>query len=119
MYAGSPLAPSVSLNVGHLTGDSFSFALSWSTPFTWPNFPILSYKVILTNYSSGEPTMNTTVLNMNDSSVVDNNREHHQIEYIGQGSHCYKLSFSVEASNSIGKGEPTTLHAGQPIAIGK
>ena len=63
--------------------------------------------------------MNTTVLNVNDSSVVDNNMKHHQIEYIGQGSHCYTLSFSVKASNSIGKGETTILHAGQPIAIRK
>ena len=60
----------------------------------------------MTNYSGEGPIKTVDVMN---SSC-------HQIEYSGRGIDCNKLTFSVEANNSIGKGESTLIHSGQPIS---
>ena len=73
---------------------------------TWSEFPIISYKIIMTNYSGEEPITTVNVINSSNQ----------QIEYYGRGIDCYMLTFSVEANNSIGKGEGTLIHSGQPIS---
>ena len=105
-YIGPPLAPSVHLNVGHLSGSSdiFTFTLHWST-FTWSGYPIISYKIMMTNNSDEQSI--TTV------NVTESNVDH--IEYTGRGSDCHTLTFSIEANNSIGKGDSTLIHSAQPI----
>ena len=109
--AAPPLAPSVDLNVKHVIDDTFLFTITWSTPFTWSGFPIISYNIIMTNYSGGVPIATTDTVTSNNTGSG-----YHQIYYTGKGmSGCYALSFSIEANNSLGKGERTLIHTGQPI----
>ena len=103
--AGPPLAPSAHLNIGHLSSDIFTFTLPWSTTFTWSGYPITSYKIIMTNNSDEQPT---TTVNITNSNV-------NHIEYTGRGSGCHTLTFSIEANNSIGRGESTFIRSAQPI----
>lgn len=110
--SGPPLAPPVSLNTYYNVNDTFTFNLTWSTPFTWPGFPVLNYKVVKTSYSSGEPVNETIVIESND---FRNTTRYYHMEFLGRVNGCYNLSFSVEASNSIGKGEATVLESGQPL----
>lgn len=107
--AGPPLAPSVHLTVWHLGSDSFIFTLNWSTTFTWSGFPIISYNITMTNYSNEQPT---TTVNITESNI-------NHIEYTGRGSGCHTLTFSIEANNSIGRGDRALIYSAQPIGKAK
>lgn len=119
MYSGPPLAPSVSLTTEHTINNTFTFNLTWSTPFSWPGYPIIKYEVTMTNYSSGKPIQNTTTMTVLESSRNHNITEYYHIEFTGQGNGCYNLSFLVTASNSIGKGDHSIVKSGQPIGMMK
>ena len=119
MYSGPPLAPAVSLTTEHTINNTFTFNLTWTTPFSWHGYPIIKYEVIMTNYSSGEPIQNTTTVTVLESSPFDNVTGYHHIEYTGHGNRCYDLSFLVTASNSVGKGDHSIVKSGQPIGMFK
>jgi hypothetical protein len=59
----------------------------------------------MTNNSDEQPI---TTVNVTKSSV-------NHIEYTGSGSGCHTLTFSIEANNSIGRGESTFIQSAQPI----
>ena len=92
--------------------ETFSFTFTWTKPFTWTNFPITGYTVVLSNYSDGEP-LNTTITygerNISDFYV-------HQFNTTG--NECYRIDFYVSANNSLGEGEPTLIQSGHPVIIG-
>lgn len=119
IFTGTPMAPTIGVSVEHTYNDSFTFNLSWQAPFTWPGFPILSYTVAVTNYSSGQQIMisnisgTSTELESNDTGYYSN----HSMVYTGRGSHCHNLSFSVEAENAIGNGKSVVLYTGQPLGM--
>ena len=109
VHVGPPLAPSVSLTQEHFVNNTFLLTLNWSKPFTWSNFPITSYTITITNYSSGEP-ISTTNITYSNGSGTDGCHQ-----YIGEGNDCYRLDISVAANNSLGKGQHTTVQSGHLI----
>ena len=107
--ADSPLAPSIGLNVQLTDFDNltFTFTLSWTAPYSWPEFPITGYTVTITDHSSGE-TLNKIV------STISNQTEY-MYEFNTTGNECYRLDLSVSANNSLGKGESSMIHSGHPV----
>ena len=91
-----------------MVGDIFAYHLNWSTPFTWPGFPITSYNVSIYNYSSGETT--TTMKYRNDTGVLSLTHQG-----TSDGESCYRLNFTVAANNRLGEGERTVIQSGHSI----
>ena len=107
VHSGPPLAPSVSLDKELMENESCLFTLSWTTPFSWSEFPITGYTIILSNYSNGEP--------FNTSFMENNITDSYLIQFNSTGNECYRLEFLVSANNSLGEGQPTIIHSGHPI----
>ena len=110
MYqADSPLAPSIGLNVQLTDFDNltFTFTLSWTAPYSWPEFPITGYTVTITDYSSGE------IFNKIFSTISNETQYMH--EFNTTGNDCYRFDLSVSANNSIGEGESSMIHSGHPV----
>ena len=102
---GPPSSPVVKFTQGHLIDGFVHSHLSWSTPFTFPDFPINNYTVTMFNHSNGETITTTRTSNYADYS--------HQS--LSQGDHCYELDFTVVAVNRLGSSPPATIYTGHPI----
>ena len=107
--ADSPSAPPIGLNVELTDFDNltFTFTLSWTAPYSRPEFPITGYTVTITNYSSGET--------FNEIFSAINNQTEYMYEFNTIGNECYRIDLSVSANNSIGEGESSMIHSGHPI----
>ena len=114
MHTGPPLAPSISLDVELLESDNesfFLFTLNWTTPFSWSEFPVTGYKMILSNYSKDEPfNKSYTIL-----AESNNETDSYLMQFNSTGNECYGIDFSVSANNSLGEGESAVIHSGHPI----
>ena len=87
--------------------NSVIHTLSWDAPFTWPDFPIISYVVNITNLSNR--VTNLTVIHHNDSHKVIH-------QFTSQGDSCYEIEISVVANNTVGDSKPAVLSVGHPIS---
>ena len=110
---GPPLTlsvQSISLEIEYnTTSNTFSITLNWSRPFTWPGFPVNSYTITLSNYSTTDPLHTTTVLNSADLESSG-----HQV-ITTDGHNCYLIGFSLKANNSLGESNQTYKQFGHPI----
>lgn len=109
MHTGPPLAPAINLDVELLESDnvSFLFTLNWTMPFSWSEFPVTDYKIILSNYSNDES------FNSSFTVLAESNKT--ELYFNSTGNECYRLDFFVSANNSLGEGEAAVIHSGHPI----
>ena len=91
------------------SSDTFVINFNWSKPFTWGGFPITSYTFSLQNESSGQLIDDGTRQLNGSDAVVEN------YHFITEGMHCYMLTFSVLANNSLGEGNESVSSVGHPI----
>ena len=103
MFLGPPLAPTVHLSQEHFESDEINHILTWSMPFTWPEFPITNYTIIIR--IDGEPD---AILN---STTIQN------FTHTSFGCNCYTINFSVAANNQLGRSEAVDIHSGHPIGM--
>ena len=92
--------------------NNFTYHLNWSAPFTWPGFPITSYSVTVFIQLNNESI--TTIIYGNDSHPPPLSHGGRSTSY---GESCYGLTFSVAASNSIGKGDFSAIESGHHIGM--
>ena len=104
------MAPLVSLDMELMENESSLFTLSWTTPFSWSEFPVTGYTVILSNYSNGVP-FNRSYTILMESNVTDS----FLIQFNSTGNECYRLKFFVSANNSLGEGQPYIIHSGHSV----
>lgn len=86
------------------------FNLTWREPFTWDNFPIISYTItiVLTNYSDQREAINVEMFDITST-------EDHQYQHSIKGKECYVVNFFVAATNSIGNGECSSVQYSNSI----
>ena len=77
-----------------------SLRVSWTEPYSWPEYNILGYKVAV--YSDSESFRS-----------ADINGTHS--EYIFLAEHCMEFTIFLSAINSIGESEAATITGGLPI----
>lgn len=107
------MRPQVNLTYEHIQGDIFAYHISWSAPFTWPGFPIISYEIVVYNLS--DPSNNVLT-----EKFTNETQSTSLMHYgISSGETCYGLNFSVAATNGVGKGEATVFESGHPIGMTK
>ena len=109
LLTGPPLYPIVKYTQGHLIDGFIHSHFSWSTLFTWPNFPITNYTITMFNHSDGD-----TITTTRTSNYVD-----YSHQSLSQGDHCYELDFTVVAANRLGSSASATIHSGHPMGIQK
>lgn len=110
LYIGPPLPPSINLDMELRDDEYFLFTIRWTTPFSWPEFPVTGYTVILSNYSVGEH-VNTTF-----SVIVEGNEtQSYLIQFNSTGNECYRLKVFASANSSLGEGQFAIIHTGHPI----
>ena len=78
-------------------------------PFTWTNYSILQYNIIVTNTSTGEG-QEVTINAMETNNKV---MYYTSIEMIAKS--CIELNFTVSASNALGWSGPGITTGGFPI----
>jgi len=62
---GAPATPNASLHIVHAA----TLQLSWDPPFTWPQYEILRYRVIMENRSNGD-ILPPVILSPNDTTYI-------------------------------------------------
>ena len=107
---GPPLVPSINLSINRSVNDITLFILTWSTPFTLPGFPVISYTITitLTNYSDGRESINVNTFDITNT-VIQDHQYQHIVTSIGRDNECFLLNFSVMANNTIGSGEHSSV----------
>ena len=93
---GPPLPPDPVLNVVNVS----SLRVSWTKPYSLPEYNILSYKVVI--YSDGK------IFRSADTNGTDS-------EYIFLAERCMEFTILLSAINSIGESEAATITGGLPI----
>ena len=78
----------------------------WDPPFSWENYPILHYDVILVVTSSGEILQEERLPNVTNFII-------HQIPQLE--TICAEVLFVITAENAIGESNPSTIRGGYPI----
>ena len=93
-FTGAPSSP-----VPVLTFDRpGEVTLEWNTPFSWPQYPVHSYDVMVPNHSRE---------NINETRVKFS---------AGEDQHnCEPITFKVRATSELGKSEYGSVIAGFPI----
>ena len=99
---GAPATPNVSLHVV----DATTLRLSWEPPFTWPQYEILRYRVIMENGSNGD-TLPPVILSPSDTTYI--------ITASAPVQSCAELRFSVTAHSALGASTPAVVAGGFPI----
>ena len=94
----------------YLANSTFKHTLSWDEPFSWHEFPIISYVINITNYPYGQVT---SVLKLIDS--LNSLYSPQKFSFTSDGDYCYNLEVSLVASNIVGDSMPRTFHTGHPI----
>ena len=117
MCVDSPLSPNISVTTEHLFNDTFVHTIQWDKPFTWVEFPIISYELNITNHSlpSGETTLRVSVLNNMTSAGQQASESNLTHTIMTAGSDCYRFDIDLSAVNSIGESDSSTMHTGHPI----
>ena len=83
--------------------------IHWEEPFTWENFPIISYELNITNHSLTIPDRETIQMS------IPSNASNLTYSFNTNGHNCYGLNIALSASNSIGQSDSSTVHTGHPI----
>ena len=99
---GAPATPNVSLHVV----DAVTLKLSWDPPFTWPQYEILRYTVIMENRSNGD-VLPPGILNPSDTTYI--------MTASAPVQRCADLRFSVKAHSALGASTPAVVAGGFPI----
>ena len=100
---GPPSMPFYNLTQQYVGSGIIQHTLQWSIPFSWPGFPITRYTISINNSGNGDTS---TIFKSNTSSSHIHTTD---------DAYCYRLDFSLAASNAVGRGEGTVTHAGNPI----
>ena len=107
MYAAScsadvPLSPSPQFSVTN----RFSVQVEWDAPFAWKEFPIINYRVEVTNMTSRE-ILASSMLSPDTFSF---SHHHTNVEPLP----CTNLSFAVYANSTIGESSPGITYGAFP-----
>jgi len=102
LFEGAPATPNVSLHVV----DAVTLQLSWEPPFTWPQYEIVRYTVIMENRSNGD-VLPPVVLNPSDTTFITTTSAPVQS--------CAELRFNVTAHSALGASTPAVVAGGFPI----
>ena len=95
--------PSYNLTQWYIGSGIIQHTLQWNVPFSWPGFPITGYTIYINNSGNG------------DTSIIMKSKASLSHTHTTDDSYCYRLDFSVAASNAVGRGEGTVTRAGNPI----
>ena len=105
MHAGPPLVPPYTLTQEHIVGSFIHHTLQWTAPFTWSDFPITNYTVIVRDHLTED---------LHEITKQDTQYTH---TVITEGSSCYRLDISVAANSRAGRSEAVITRTGHPIGI--
>ena len=95
--------PSYNLTQQYIGRGIIQHILQWSIPFSWLGFPITGYTISINNHGNG------------DTSIIIKSNTSLSHTHTTDDGYCYRLDFSLAASNTVGRGEGTVIHAGNPI----
>ena len=102
-HVGPPLAPSYTLTQEHAVDSFIHHTLQWTAPFTWSEFPIINYTVVVYDYCTG------------DLHEITKQNTQYMHTVITEGRRCHELDFSVAANSRAGRSEAVITHTGHPI----
>ncbi len=89
-----------------------TLTVQWDPVFSWPEYPVIGYKVTLIR-SNGQQLYNQTTHSTNISISLQ------QANILGANlGECEELVFSVSAINALGEGEHGNITGGLPKANG-
>ena len=112
LVLGPPLAPTLTYGVEHVMNNTFLLSFNWSRPFTWPDFPITAYTIILNNCSSNEMVDEIITIQCLENCLEEPTRKN---QLTTEGSTCYQLKLSISANNSLGEGNYSSMTVNHPI----
>ena len=114
----SPLSPSISETVEHLSNDTFMHTIHWEEPFTWENFPILHYNLNITNHSliNEEILTQMSIPSNTTSSNPAAGASNFTYSFTSKGRNCYGVDVALSATNAIGDSDSSIVHTGHPIS---
>ena len=103
---GPPLKPEVQLVQQYLADNFVLHNISWSTPFSWTEFPVTNFTISMYNYSNREILV--TILTAYTT-------DWYTYLTLSSGEHCYAIDYTVVAKNAIGESQLSILSTGHPI----
>ena len=84
--------------------------LSWEPPFSWEEYPLQHYNVMVEDTTNNEVLKDEMVELSTGGSTVT-----YELDRDTQAESCVELVFTVTASNVLGQSSPAVITGGFPI----